>query len=175
MYTHGKLKNETGCDLSRSTYRRTLRLGVLNWLAKKRQALKPYQARTRLAFAQLHRHKDWSNTLFSDECSVEKGVGKKRLWVGHPSQKWDTDKIQTYNNGPGTTVVVCACAGASLGVFDLVVVKRDETAPGGGGGNSTWSYVEALEKGLIPVSNSSRMAHGSIRRSLRIRRLLIGV
>ena len=96
MCTYDNLKRETGLDFSRSTYRRILHAtGVLHWLAKKRPALTPHQAQVRLAFASLHRHKDWSNTLFSDECPVEKGVGKKRLWAfGDPSQKWDVDKIQ---------------------------------------------------------------------------------
>ena len=100
MGTYGNLKRETGLDFSRSTYRRILHASsVLHWLAKKRPALTPHQAQVRLAFTSLHCHKlDWSNTLFSDECSVEKGVGKKRLWAfGDPYQKWDVDKIQTYN------------------------------------------------------------------------------
>ena len=75
----------TGLDFSRSTYRRILHASsVLHWLAKKRPALTPHQAQVRLAFTSLHCHKlDWSNTLFSDECSVEKRRGEEKtlgLW-----------------------------------------------------------------------------------------------
>ena len=151
MCTYDNLKRETGLDFSRSTYRRILRdSGVSHWLAKKRPALTPHQAQVRLAFATLHRHKDWSNTLFSDECSVEKGVGKKRLWAfGDPSQKWDVDKIQTYNKGPGVTVMVWACVGSAVGGSDLIIMERDASAPRGE--YSTWSYLEALQEGLLPL------------------------
>ena len=177
MYTYDNLKRETGLDFSQSTYRRILRdSGVSHWLAKKRPALTPHQAQMRPAFVTLHRHKDWSNTLFSDECSVEKGVGKKRLWAfGDPSQKWDVDMIQTYNKGPGVTVMVWACVGSSVGGSDLIIMERDASAPRGGIRlGRTLRHSKRVSYHYTQVRNSSRMARESIHRSLRNRGSRIG-
>jgi len=54
----------------------------------------------RLSFARAWINYDWSTVLFSDECSVEKGVHKERTWsFGYPLEKWHSDKVSEYPKG----------------------------------------------------------------------------
>lgn len=102
-FTYEELKRETSCTLSSTTIRRILhKHGIINWRCKRRPALTQAIAILRLDFALQHLDDDWSLVLFSDEYSVEKGAGKQRQWAfGYPSEKWQRDKIQTYNKGKG--------------------------------------------------------------------------
>lgn len=93
---------------------------------------------------------DWrQNYIFSDECSVEKGAGKKRSWAfGYPSEKWEKDRIETYSKGKQASLMVWGCIGR-FGVSELVVMARDEFSPRGG--YSAQSYTDTLEFGLLEV------------------------
>ena len=109
--TYAGLRREAGLEFSRSTYYRILRAnGITNWLSKKRPLLTKGHAMLRLAFARKWAHlteDEWLEFIFSDECSVKRGKGKKRQWsFGTPAQKWDADKIETYNKSKGLTVMV---------------------------------------------------------------------
>ena len=107
-WTYHELKRETGLTLHQTTLRRILhKHGLITWRAKKRPHLTQGHATQRLQFARSHINADWSNCLFSDECSVEKGKGKKTVWVfGYPSENWDSDKIETYNKGKGLAMMI---------------------------------------------------------------------
>jgi hypothetical protein len=49
----------------------------------------------------------WSQYIWSDECSVEKGKGKDTLWVfRRPEQIWDKEMIDAYDKGKGAIVMV---------------------------------------------------------------------
>ena len=116
-------------DFSNSTIRRILKkYGIAHWLAKKRPKLTSEAASKRLAFALQHRAwtlEQWKKVIWSDECSVERGSGKKREWAfGYPSQKWDADKIQTYEKGKDISIMVWA-AFWGAGISDLYVLERD--------------------------------------------------
>jgi len=50
---------------------------IFDWRSKKRPELTEEHARIRLAFVRVWLDFDWLTVLFSDECSVEKGVGKE--------------------------------------------------------------------------------------------------
>ena len=153
LWTYSKLQYVSGLQISRSTFhfQRVLKEnGIQNWIAKARPALTMGHAIDRLAFAQQNLNKDWSNTIISDECSVELGVGKRRQWAfGYPHQKWNTDKITTYNKSKGPSIMVWACISPSFGKSDLIIMTRDESAARNG--YTSWSYVETLEAGLKPL------------------------
>lgn len=77
--TYAELKKQTNLNLSHETLRRILTTnGITNWCAKMRPALTEAIARLRLEFALRYLDFDWNDVIFSDECSVEMGVGKKR-------------------------------------------------------------------------------------------------
>ena len=45
--------------------------------------------------------------MFSDECSVERGMGKKQIWVfGHPKNKWKPTIIETYKTGKNLKIII---------------------------------------------------------------------
>lgn len=78
-WTYQQLRTDIGLNLSSDTLRTILHdVGLINWRCKKRPYLTSHHARLRLQWARAHQHTDWSRWLFSDECLVEKGAGKKR-------------------------------------------------------------------------------------------------
>jgi len=122
--------------------------GIINWLAKKRPQLTPEVAAKRLQFAKDHEHwgpNEWKVFLWSDECSVERGSGKKRQWVFRtPAQKWDKEMIQPYNKGKDKSVMVWACFGGDGRKSDLVFMPGDPDAKRGGVTSAV--YLEVLEE-----------------------------
>jgi len=88
--------------------------------------------------------------IFSDERSVEKGVGKRRTWSeGCPHEKWQRDKICEYPKGKQGSVMIWAAIGRSMVRSELIIMRRDESLPHGG--YSAVSYVDTLEEGLVLV------------------------
>ena len=79
--TYRQLAQESGLKFCRSTFTRLLKkYGIKNWVAKKRPLLTPENASTRYRWAD--DRKDWTTDLwslviFSDECSLERGAGKR--------------------------------------------------------------------------------------------------
>ena len=65
--------------------------GLTHWRAKKRPKFTEEHAKKRYQWAQIRRYWDvtmWRRMMFSDECSVERGAGKKQIWVfGLPKDK----------------------------------------------------------------------------------------
>ena len=77
--TYKDLRRSTGLKFGNKLLRGILQdHGILNWRSKRRPALTEAIASIRLAFARAWITFDWSTVLFSDECSVEKGVGKEQ-------------------------------------------------------------------------------------------------
>ncbi|EKG09167.1 transposase-like protein [Macrophomina phaseolina MS6] len=92
------------------------------------------------------------NIIWSDECSAERGAGKKREWCFRtPGQKWERPMIQTYAKGKDVSVMVWAAFSGKRGRSKLHVMVRDLEAKKGGGGYSTNSYLEVLEKNIPTV------------------------
>lgn len=157
-WTYQQVINETGIPIGRTAFRTLLRKHhILQWIAKKRPHLTDAHRRKRKAFCLANRNTDWSKVIFSDECSVEKGTGKKRTWIwGNPTHKWDPDMIETYPKGKQACVMVwgAICLQGLCGTRSpLVVMKRDLTAKKNG--YSAWSYTEALNEGLLPIYRRS--------------------
>jgi len=79
------LQARAGTNVHPRTIQRLLKeYNITNWIAKKRPILAPIHAQQRLVFALAHQHwgyTEWSQVIWSDECSLERGSGKDRKWV----------------------------------------------------------------------------------------------
>jgi hypothetical protein len=121
------------------------------WRAKRRPKLTQAHADVRLAWAQAHLDSelaDWMRVMWSDECSVERGKGKRPVWVFRtPCQKWDKEMIDPYPSGKDASVMVWAGFSGEKGRSKLIIMERDTQARRGG--YSARSYITALEEGLV--------------------------
>ena len=138
---------------SRSTLYRTLKdYGLTNWLAKKRPLLTPEVAKKRLEWCLLRREwnsKQWSKLIWSDEYSVEKGLGKQRQWMFiFPEEKWKKPMIQTYEKGKEVKVMLWG-AFWRKGRSDLYKLARDFEAKKMG--YSANSCLELLNDNLLGI------------------------
>ena len=88
--------------------------------------------------------------MWSDECSAERGKGKRVEWCfGTPAQKWDPNLVTTYGKGKDISVMVWACFWGMDGVIgrsDLYVLDRDFESKKHG--YSARSYLDVLEDQL---------------------------
>jgi transposase len=140
--------NDLDRQFSKRTLQRVLRKhNITKWRAAKRPKLTPEHARARLKFARRYIKLGWwkwKKVIFSDEYSVERGAGKKRVWVFRtPQQRYDPDKIELYYKGKDKSIMVLAAFSGYSERADLVVMERDPDAPRGG--YSARSYISALE------------------------------
>ena len=73
---------------------------ISNWRAKRRPELTEEVAAKRLAWCLVRKDwtvDEWVKYMWSDECSAERGAGKRGTWVFRtPSQKWNKEMIDTY-------------------------------------------------------------------------------
>ena len=141
----------------------------MNWLLA---ALTKQHARKRLLFCRRYkrwRSKGWKKVIWSDDCSAERGKGKKQQWVFRtPRQKWDKEMIQPVKKGKDISVMVWAAFSGALGRSDLIVMERDLKAPKGG--YSAESYLKVLEEqipriwepGLIFMQDNAPIHKASI-------------
>ncbi len=90
----------------------TLRRYLVSWkvkhhLSKTRPFLTEEAAATRYAFAREHEHKGedfWRTVLFTDESTVERGQGARRVWVFRPQGTFSTCKYWPSTNFYGKQV-----------------------------------------------------------------------
>ena len=119
--------------------------GIINQRCKKRPDLTPEHVALQLQFAREHCYEDWPNWSFSNECSVEKGVGKKRLWsFGYPKEKWTKDRLEVYPKGKQASAMVWAIIGITMPSTELILMTHAEDT----GGFTQYDYYNALEEGL---------------------------
>jgi hypothetical protein len=144
-----------GCGLtfSKSTLKKILKKhGIANWRAKRRPFLTPAHAAKRLAWCLRHRHRrdeEWGMVAWSDECSVERGRGKRAEWVFRtPAQKWNPEMVQTYGTNKNMKVMVWASfwdrARSSLYIMDRDFESKKH-------GYSAASYLEVLNAEVAPI------------------------
>lgn len=145
-----EVKKELGVEIHKNTlYNYLSDYGLTNWLAKKRPLLTPEVAAQRLAWCKEREfwgYEEWLKVIWSDECSVERGTGKKREWVFRfPHEKWNKEMIQPYKKGRGVSVMVW---GAFYGKerANLVVMSRDQSSIRQG--YSANSYIEVLDEAI---------------------------
>lgn len=82
--------------------------------------------------------------MWSDECSAERGKGKKRSWVwGIPSDKWKPAFVDTYRKGKDLRVIVWAMFWGEGERSELFIMDCDfESKKHGYSANS---YIEVLD------------------------------
>lgn len=151
--TYLELKERCSLHCHEKTIYRVLKdYGLTNWLAKERPKLTPEVAVLRLNWAQLRKNwtvEDFKKCIWSDECSVERGKGKKRRWMFRTSvDKWKKEYIQEKKKGKGVSVMVWA-AFWGIGQSDLYGLDRDfESQKHGYSANS---YIKVLEENLLGI------------------------
>jgi transposase len=110
-YSEVKQKLQLSCSL-RTIGHIVRKQGIKKWIAKKRPILTKEVAKARLKWCREHRNwteEQWRTCIWSDECSVELGDGKRpEYYFRTPQQKWDKEMIQTYNKGKACTIMVWA-------------------------------------------------------------------
>lgn len=148
------MRAESVFQISRSTLHRTFKNeGITNLVAQKRPLLTPEAARKRLKRCLIHREwtfEQWSKIIWSDECSVEKGLGKERAWVFRYShEKWNKEMIKSFSKGKGVSVMVWVAFLGGRGRSDLYKLARDFAAKEIG--YSANLYIELLDDNLLRV------------------------
>ena len=85
--------------------------------------------------------------MWSDECSAERGTGKRGNWVfGLPAIKWHLDFVTTYNKLKDISVIVWGCfwrKNGKIGRLDLYILDWDFKSKKHG--YSAWLYLDVLE------------------------------
>jgi len=91
---------------------------------------------------------EWGMYMWSDECLVERGRGKRDEWVfWTANQRWDRNMVQTYNCKKNMKVMVWGCFWDE-GRTSLYIMDRDfESKKHGYSANS---YLEVLEAEVKP-------------------------
>jgi transposase len=141
---------KTGVNVSvKTVYRLLKEEGITNWIYQKRPLLTPEVAGKRYAWALAHENwgfDKWAKIIWSDECSVERGTGKRREWCFRtPAQKWNKNMIQPYKKGHDFSIMVWACFWG-LEHSNLYALERDFEAKKQG--YSARSYIHVLDDNL---------------------------
>ena len=148
--TYEDLIEKSGVQCSQKTVYRLLReAGITNWRMKRCPLLRLEDVKARYQWAKLHKDwtkEMWSRVIWSDECSVERGSGKKREWVFRtPAQKWHKDMIQPTQKGKDISIMVWAAFWGG-GSSDLYPLERDYELKKHG--YSANSYIDVLDQNL---------------------------
>ena len=141
---------------SHSTLYRVLKKqGLRCCRCKKRPKLTHGHALARLRFCRLYRNFGWAQRTFkfSDECSVQKGVGHSNEWCfRYDHEKWKKSMITEVSTSRKPAQMVWALIWLDERGrprrSNLVIMERDPSAPRGG--YSSKSYIKALRQGLLP-------------------------
>jgi len=151
--TYKQVKEACQLSFSNSTIKRILKAhGIGNWRAKRRPLLTEEHAAKRLAWCLARRHwsvEEWGMVCWSDECSCERGRGKRSEWVFRtPAQKWHREMVQTYGTNKNMKVMVWA-AFWDNGRSKLYIMDRDfESKKHVYSANS---YLEVLDAEVAPI------------------------
>jgi transposase len=152
--TYRQLRDKLNLDCSPSTILRALKDSKWgHWRAAKRPRLTAEHAKLRLEF--VNRYKDWdweewSKVIFSDECSIELGSGKRTRWVFRVrayGEKWRKDLVQDIKKGKGVRVMVWAAIWGDKR-SDLIQLERDFDSKKNR--YSSKSYLKVIEE-ILPT------------------------
>jgi transposase len=139
---------------STDTIRRILkRSGIVRRLAKRKIPIGKVLAFKRKSFARRWRSEFYSpairNWIFSDECSVQRTSNNGPLWCWRlTSEAYRVDLVNPKVHVKDISQMVWAAIWLG-GRSKLVVMERDESSERGG--YSRWSYIKALEEGLLEI------------------------
>ena len=109
--SYAQVKRACDMSFSHQTIKKILvEHGIVNWRARRRPLLTEENAAIRLAWCLKYRYmneEEWRLFMWSDECSVERGKGKRDEWVFRTAnQKWNKNMIQTYDCKKNMKVMV---------------------------------------------------------------------
>ena len=83
---------------------------IKNWIIKERPLLTAEVVTKCLTWCKKHKDwtwEEWSKIIFSDECSLERGIGAHRQWVFRTSQqKWDKEMIDSYKKDKDINIMI---------------------------------------------------------------------
>lgn len=141
-------------EISNDTIRRLHeKHGIHHWRCKKRPYLTPEVAKMRYDWCKAREHwtwRDFCKTIWSDECSAERGAGGAQEWAfTTPAQKWQKEMVQTYKKGKDISVMVWAAIwwwNGKVHKSDLVILERDWESKKHG--YTAKSYIDVLEDQL---------------------------
>ena len=142
---------------SRSTIKRVLsQFGLAKRLSKKKIPISTLLARKRLRFARKWRCESFNSWIFSDECSVQRTSNIGQPWCFRfVSETYRRDLVNAKVHVKDISQMVWA--GIWLGGrTPLVIMDRDEDSPSRRGYTAA-SYIQALEKGLLPFYQPSQV------------------
>jgi hypothetical protein len=145
--SYRELLSQLGLEIHPNTIKKVLKEhGIQNWKCKRRPFLTPVLAAKRLAWCIKYKGwtaEEWGMIVWSDECSVERGRGKRDEYAFRTaSQKWQPNMVQTYNCKKNIKVMVWG-AFWDDGRSNLYLMDRDfESAKHG---YSAESYLEVLD------------------------------
>lgn len=151
--TYAEVVKACGVTFKKDTVKRILKEhGIKNWKCKRRPFLTQKYAKARLIWCLKHRGtsaEEWGMIAWSDECSVERGRGKRDEWCFRTStEKWQPRMVQTYGTNKNMKVMVWG-AFWNIGRSNLYIMDRDfESAKHG---YSAESYLEVLEAEVKPI------------------------
>lgn len=154
--TYKQVKAGCGVACSKSTLKKILKKhGIQNWKCKRRPFLTAKHAAARLAWCIRHQgwnKETWGMVVWSDECSVERGRGKRDEWCFRtPAQKWQPEMVQTYGTGKNMKTMVWA-AFWDNGRTKLYIMDRNFKSKKHR--YSANSYLEVLDAGVDPAFES---------------------
>ncbi|KAJ5129196.1 uncharacterized protein N7515_005235 [Penicillium bovifimosum] len=150
-----EIRDQSGLTASDDTLLRLVKSsGYGHWKARKRPFLTPEVAAPRYKWALAHRNwmwDDWMRVVWSDECSVEIGKGKRHRWVfhlNHTNKKYKKEHVITYRKSKGLSIMIWGAiwGGGSSKIYQMV---RDEAFARNG--YSARSYLDVLEGNLPQI------------------------
>jgi hypothetical protein len=159
--TYTEVKAACHVTISTTTIKKILKChGITNWKCKRRPLLTLEHAQKRLAWCLKRRHwndEEWGMVAWSDECSVERGRGKRDEWCFRtPLQKWEPRMVQTYGTNKNMKTMVWAMFWDN-GRSNLYIMDRDfESQKHGYSANS---YLEVLEAEVRPAFESFELGY----------------
>jgi transposase len=145
--TYNALRIQSGVNAHRNTIASMLKKeGIRNWVARKRPLLTSEIAEKRYQWALKHQDwtwDDWKKVIWTDECSLERGVGARRTWCFRtPQQKWQKEMVEPFSKGKDISVMIWGAIYGE-GRSDVVIMDRDpDSAKSGYTANS---YIAVLE------------------------------
>jgi transposase len=136
----------------RSIQRLLRELDKRKWLQRKRPVLTENHAAARLRWAQEYQdyeEEDWKKVKWSDECTVERGVGVQPIWTfNRPSEQLLQHDVHAVRpSGRGVRQMLWAGFGHSCRT-SLVALYRDPLAARGGVSGRS---IEALYTAMLPT------------------------
>lgn len=150
---HRDLLHEVDDKIKVRSLQRLLReMGLRKWRQLKRPELKPHHAEARLQWARTYEYfteEDWKRVCWSDECTVERGVGRQPTWTfNRPSEQLEKGDVQTVN---GTTHGVKKMLWAAFKWNQRTgLVPLDGDPLAARGGVSSW-VIQYLYRSFLPT------------------------